>query len=83
MHNNWGPPEDIEEEELTDYQKAIIRTGITFLVFSILLLGAAIWGLSKILYNSQIIDGALGWSDAMIVSFIISVTSVWRKTFFK
>jgi hypothetical protein len=77
----WPAPQ--EEEETPEFRWAVIRTGLYFIVFSVLLFSLFLWLTSAVLENAGILSGSLTWTQscALVAMFIFSRT--WSRTFFK
>lgn len=81
MRDSWPAPDAEEENEA--YQWAVIRTGLYFIIFSILLYSVFVYLGIRILNNSGIISGYLSWPQTSGLVAIFIFMRAWNKTFFK
>lgn len=79
----WPAPDFVNPEEEREYLVDIIKTGIRFMIFSAISYSVFLWVVSRILLNEEIINGALSWSNSVILGFSTVVIRVWNSTFFK
>lgn len=82
MRDPWPAPDENEEENV-EYQWAVVRSGLYFIIFSILLYSLFVWVAAGILKNSEIISGRLSWTGACSLVGMWIFYRIWNKTFFK
>lgn len=80
---DWPAPDFVSPEEERAYLMDIIKTGIRFMIFSAISYALFLWVASRILMNSEIINGSLSWGNSLVLGFSTVVIRVWNSTFFK
>lgn len=75
MHNDWDAP--VENEEI---DKSVLRAGIFIFVVSIFLYALAIWGVTQILANNDVISRSIEWSDCYILAAIAQSLRLLHST---
>lgn len=81
MPDTWPAPD--EEEENAAYHWAVIRTGLYFIIISILLYSVFVYLGIGILNNSGIISGKLSWRQTSGLVAIFVFLRMWTRAFFK
>lgn len=59
------------------------KAGLRFLIITAFLYTAAVWALSRILFNAGILDGDLNWGACSIIGISGLLLRTWDRTFFR
>lgn len=79
----WPAPEMVSPEEERQYLLDVIKTGIRFMIFSIMGMTVFLWVAANILSKSGIIGGSISWTNCGILAFSAVLIRLWNSTFFK
>lgn len=77
----WPTPEEIEQMDALKW--AVVRTGMYFIVLSVLMYSLFLWVTVRILENVEILNGSLTWPQSSFITFLFVLARLWNKTFFK
>jgi hypothetical protein len=83
MPDQWPDPELISPEEERQYALDIVKQGIRFIIFSVLVTTVFLWVVTNILANANVISASISWANCGILSLFYVVLRVWNSTFFK